>query len=53
MAKIIRLNPFFIRSIVQSHIVDADVVDAGLNPFFIRSIVQSYRHYATLLGKES
>ena len=35
------LNPFFIRSIVQSHQHINGGGWVGLNPFFIRSIVQS------------
>ena len=35
-----RLNPFFIRSIVQCHRERPRPGERGLNPFFIRSIVQ-------------
>ena len=37
----LRLNPFFIRSIVQSPILFIKPKPGCLNPFFIRSIVQS------------
>ena len=38
----ISLNPFFIRSIVQSLAARSAYFGIGLNPFFIRSIVQSF-----------
>ena len=35
-----RLNPFFIRSIVQYGLIGSVRIEVSLNPFFIRSIVQ-------------
>ena len=42
MTGLISLNPFFIRSIVQSAAVRSFSRRSGLNPFFIRSIVQCH-----------